>query len=291
SNDPEYPAKTGWREDERDLIGEWVTRYGSDARYVYNNEQLADVNLRRTSNLLGLFEPSHMQYEADRNDGPTGEPSLAELVSTAIGMLDRSDAGYFLFVEGGRIDHAHHGSNAYRALHDTIAMSDAVATARKMTNADETLIIVTADHGHVLEIAGYPVRGNPILGKVVSIAEDGSPATDYARDATGKPYTTLVYGNGPGHLAASDTQPEGPKTYPHFAQSRQETSRGRADLSDIDTEHPNYMQESAIPTTSETHSGTDVAIYADGPAAWLFQGVHEQNYIFHVMAYALFGQN
>lgn len=73
--------------------------------------------------------------------------------------------GFFLLVEGGRIDHAHHKNLALAALEETIAMDRAVALAQKMTNAEETLIIVTADHSHTFNINGYPVRGNPITGK------------------------------------------------------------------------------------------------------------------------------
>jgi len=53
---------------------------------------------------LGLFEPSDMQYEAERleEDG-AGEPSLAEMTEKAIAMLQKNSKGFFLLVEGGRI--------------------------------------------------------------------------------------------------------------------------------------------------------------------------------------------
>lgn len=47
-----------------------------------------------------------------------------------------------------------------------------------------------------------------------------------------------------------------------------------------------YKQQSAIPLGDETHAGEDVPIYARGPMSHLFHGVHEENYIAHVMAYA-----
>jgi len=73
--------------------------------------------------------------------------------------------GFFLLVEGGRIDHAHHSNLALSALEETVAMDRAVSLAFKLTNPEETLIIVTADHSHSLNINGYPVRGNPITGR------------------------------------------------------------------------------------------------------------------------------
>ncbi|MGZ8240642.1 MAG: alkaline phosphatase [Methylobacter sp.] len=47
------------------------------------------------------------------------------------------------------------------------------------------------------------------------------------------------------------------------------------------------MQEATVPMGSETHAGEDVAIYADGPGAYLVRGTLEQNVIYHVMAEAL----
>ena len=52
------------------------------------------------------------------------------------------------------------------------------------------------------------------------------------------------------------------------------------------SESIDYVQQSAIPMQYETHSGEDVAIYATGPWSHLYQKVHEENYIPHVMSYA-----
>jgi len=74
----------------------------------------------KNQTLMGLFTPSHMSYEADRDDSK--EPSLAEMTSVAIDALSQRDTGYVLMVEAGRVDHAHHGTNAYRALRDMQAL-------------------------------------------------------------------------------------------------------------------------------------------------------------------------
>ena len=68
------------------------------------------------------------------------------------------DNGYFLMVESGRIDHAHHDGNALRALHDTQELDKAIAAAVRAVDLRDTLIIVSADHSHVFNIAGYPLR-------------------------------------------------------------------------------------------------------------------------------------
>ena len=226
-----------------------------------------------------------MQWEADRPADGAGEPSLAELTAFAIDALAGDPDGYFLMVEAGRIDHAHHASNAHRALLDTIALSDAVEVALGRTRASDTLIVVTADHSHVFTIAGYPVRGNPILGLARGPDADGRPG-EPLRDALGLPYTTLGYANGPGYPGASASQPEGAKRFPHFPAGVRPAS-GRPDLSAVDVAAPGHLQESAIPLTSETHAGEDVPVYSSGPGAALLGGVHEQNEIYHALTRAL----
>jgi alkaline phosphatase len=249
--DPEAADKTGARTDGRDLVKEWQAKY-NDGAYVWNKAEFDAIDPSKTGHLFGLFERSHMQYETDRAKDKAGEPSLAEMTSKAIDVLSTNPEGYVLMVEGGRIDHAHHAGNAYRALQDTVALSDAVKAAYDKVNPEETLIIVTADHSHVFSIAGYPKRNNPILG-IAGTADDK------------KPYTTLGYMNGPG---AKLDEP-------------------RADLTNVDTQDPDFLQQALVPLgESETHAGDDVAILAQGPWAHLFQGIVEQNLIYHVIAKA-----
>jgi len=86
------------------------------------------------------------------------------MTDKAIDVLGNSRKGFFLMVESGQIDHGHHAGSAYNALTDTIAFSDAIREAGESVDVSETLVIVTADHGHVFTVSGYPKRGNPILG-------------------------------------------------------------------------------------------------------------------------------
>ena len=177
-------------------------------------------------------------------------------------------------VESGRIDHGHHAGSAYNALTDTIAFSDAIARAVEMTDMSDTLIIVTADHGHVFTIAGYPKRGNPILGKVISVG-----ATEPAKAADGMPYTTLGYTNGLGFRdLGTETNADVAYSLAHAA--------GRHDLTNVDTTSTGFHQEALVPLNSETHSGEDVGVFAIGPGALMVNGTQEQNIIFHIMNYA-----
>jgi alkaline phosphatase len=209
------------------------------------------------------------------------------MTAKAIELLARNPSGFVLMVEGGRIDQAHHLGNAYRALTETIELSNAVRMAQQLTDPRDTLLVVTADHSHVLTIAGYPHRGNPILGKVVTVDEHGEPAGQTLKDVLGKPFTTLGYANGPGYTGASPEQPEGPKRFPHLPTGFRGITRGRPDLRRVDTSAPDYLQEATVPARNETHSGEDVAVYAGGPGADLFHGVLEQNYVYHAIVEAL----
>ena len=156
----------GKRQDGQHLINQWQQQYPA-GHYVQSENQLNKINFEITDKLLGLFHPAHMRYEANRKHDDLGEPSLKTMALSALNVLEKNEDGYFLMVEAGRIDHGHHAGNAYNALHETIMLSDTVEAILNRVNLEETLIIVTADHSHVMTIAGYPKRGNPILGKVV----------------------------------------------------------------------------------------------------------------------------
>lgn len=282
ASDPEYPDSRGLREDGRDLVAEWQARH-PEGRYAWNRAGFEAIDFSAADKVFALFQPGHMQYEHDRPADAAGEPSLAEMVSAAITRLQRSEQGFLLVVEAGRIDHAHHANNAYRALTDTIALSDAVAAARAATSIEDTLILVTADHSHVLSFAGYSHRGNPILGKVTD--RTGTDDVELQRDMTGRVFTTLGYVNGPGYAAASDRQPEGVKRQPHEP-ARFEARDARPDLENVDTTDPDFLQPSLWALKSETHGGEDVGVYAIGPGASAVRGVMEQNVIFHLLLQA-----
>ncbi|MBP3985970.1 alkaline phosphatase [Pseudoxanthomonas helianthi] len=280
-HDPELDDKVGQRLDGRDLVAEWKAAHPQGA-YVWNAKQLQEA--QDAPALLGLFEYDHMHYDHDRPKDKGGEPSLADMTRAAIRTLSKQPNGYVLMVEGGRIDHASHSGNAYRALTDAVALSEAVQAAADATSADDTLIIVTADHSHTLGFVGYPTRGNPILGKVRgSSGEDASAG--YATDGLGLPYTTLNYMNGPGYAGASNEQPAGPKKFDHSPSSF-DAFDGRPDLNHVDTEDPDYMQEALFPAKAETHGGDDVGIWARGPGSDAVRGTVEQNTIYHFIVQA-----
>ncbi|XP_066942678.1 alkaline phosphatase-like [Macrobrachium rosenbergii] len=259
-HDPEEKEQMGRRADGLNLLDAWVhdkKMRGLNAEYVWNKAQFDGVDPRHTDFLLGLFGYTHLDFEADRNHGPEGDPSLSEMTKKAIEVLRKNSEGFFLMVEAGRIDHAHHHNNARRALEEVDALDEAVLTALNLTDAKDTLVVLTADHSHVFTIGGHNTpRGHPVTDVDAEVS-----------DVDGKPYTILLYGNGPG--------------YAHS------TPAGRQDLTDFNTQDINFVQQAAVPKKYETHSGEDVPVYAQGPGSYLFSGIIEQTYIPHAIAYAL----
>lgn len=247
----------GTRNDKRNLLTELkAQKYGYAASKAEFDKLPVDG-----SKIAGLFTKSHMAYDLDRD--ASKEPSLAEMTAKAIDALAAKKKGFFLMVEGGRIDHALHATNARRALQDTVAFDDALKAAlAKMQAVDpglkNTLIVVTADHDHTLQMNGYAARtgktepGKPgVLGLVKNYV-DGRATTD----VDGNPYTILGFGNGPRRLA----------------------TRGPIDAASL--ESPDFLQEAVVPLSSETHGGADVFLGAQGLGAENFSGSLTNNEVF-----------
>jgi alkaline phosphatase len=247
-------SNKGGRADGRDLTAE-LTAQGY--RYVTTKDDLAGVN---SGKVLGLFSAkSHLDYELDRvaKGAANTQPSLSEMTAKAIDLLSQNSQGYFLMVEGGRIDHALHGTNAKRSLTDAVALDDAVKTALGKVDLKDTLIVVTADHDHTMTINGYSAKGN----KVLDLVKNGDGSTQ--NDVDGKPFTTLVFGNGPNR---PDVRPT---------------------LTSDQVMADDYLQETGVKLGSETHGGGDVMLFADGAGSSRFKGTLDNTRVFGKLKEAL----
>ncbi|NXO01531.1 PPBT protein, partial [Rhinopomastus cyanomelas] len=233
TSDVEYPQEDkhrGTRLDRKDLVQAWhdAKPPGKVSKYVWHRRELLALNLSRVDFLLGY------------DWGGQGMPRL--WCQSVLGL------------SGGRIDHGHHEGKAKQALHEAVELDRAIGLATRLTSAQDTLSVVTADHSHVFTFGGYTPRGNPIFG-----------LAPMQSDVDRKPFTSILYGNGPGYKIVAGE---------------------RENVSAVDFAHANYQAQSAVPLRQETHGGEDVAVFARGPMAHLLHGVHEQNYIPHAMAYA-----
>lgn len=100
----------------------------------------------RAARLLGLFTDDHMHYTLDRTPA---EPTLAEMTRAALAHLAARPNGFAVQIEGGRIDHAAHNNDACSLIHDQLAFDDAIGVVLDfIADRDDTLLIVTTDHGN-----------------------------------------------------------------------------------------------------------------------------------------------
>lgn len=186
------------RQDGRNLIQEWEdsqTSQGKSHRFVSTADELRAAITAGVSRVFGLFATSHMAYEHER---PDWQPSLTEMATSAIEILKSSDEenkGFLLMVEGGRIDHAHHDNMGKLAMDETLSLDNAVEnvqeTLKRLGILEDTLIIVTADHSHTMNIVGYPERGQEF------------PALHMPTDGDGIFETSITYANGPSAAQSS----------------------------------------------------------------------------------------
>lgn len=250
------PSETdiGRRNDGRDLIADWKRKGGT---FVETGTELAALPASATR-VLGLFAPNNMMRETARQAIGADAPRLADMTKKAIEILSRDKDGYFLMVEGGLIDKAHHQNLVFDALNETVELDAAVKTALAMTDPKDTLIIVTADHSHGLTINGG-FRETSILGNAPSTDDDPRLALD------GKALPILMYATGPG----------GP------------VDELRPDPAKEVSDDPDRRALAAVPLPSAAHTGEDLAAYAVGPGSDSFRGLIEQRQVFDKMKAAL----
>ncbi|KAH8254147.1 hypothetical protein KR032_008703 [Drosophila birchii] len=244
-------GNAGERSDGVNLLGRWQGLHDGGV-LVTNRDQLLKVNVSRVSSIIGLFQSKLMNFHMDAD--AAYQPTLSELTEVAIKKLSQNENGYFVFIEGGLIDYGNHYTQPGYALDEALEFEKAIQLARDLTNIEDTLIVVTADHGHAVSIAGYPGRGTPILG-----------VNKHDTDLNGVKYAVLNYAAGPNQYLDETGQ--------------------RIPLDDIlvsdDAIAPSYIAKE-----QGVHSGEDVGVWASGPQSHLFTGVMQQSTIPHLMAYA-----
>ena len=240
------------RSDGRDLMAEFAAR-----GYTVARDRGAMLAAPAGKKFIGIYSDSgHLEYDDRR---PDTQPTLAEMAVKAVDMLAGDRDGFFLMVEGGKIDHGLHNTRPRDAIGELIAFDDAVkATLDRLAVLDpglrNTLVVLTADHDHALAFNGYAKRGNSVLD-VVRTYTDGQPTLD----ADGKTYTTLVFGNGPKR--------------PDLRENVDEAALAGRD----------YQHDTGVRLSGETHGGGDVKLYAAGAGSEAFKGTMENTRVFHLM--------
>jgi alkaline phosphatase len=259
----------GRRRDGRDLVAEAAAR---GVTVVRDTRALAVVT--RTP-VLGLFADSHMDYELDR--AGTAQPELAEMARKALELLARDPDGFFLMIEGSRIDHAGHDHDAATAAREVLEFDRAVSLALGFARRDgRTLVVATADH----ETGGLTL-GRAVDGKAIY---DWDPAVLRAvRRSVGAQFDRIRSGADPAAVLAEDAG-----VTDLSAGERTALALTKREWDDM---HPLLVEavsrRARIGWTTPGHTGVDVGLHAFGPGAERFRGMRRNDEVGQLLGRAL----
>jgi len=290
-------AEGSRRRDDRDVFSEYEA-----AGYTIvttNSELQAAAGAER---LFGIFAPSDLNVWLDRNvyteniGDLTDQPGLVDMTLAALDVLGTNPNGFYLQVESASIDKQMHPLDQERALSDLIEMDDAIgaAIAWAEENAPNTLIIVTADHGH-----GYDVYGTVDVEEF-NAAEDDAGRRDAIGIYNGASYPTYTDEDGDGFpnweadIVFAGTVNNHPDYTEDFQVSPVPRSPAITNDEGIAVDNPDD-DPNGIPmsgnlpmnSTSGVHTLQDVPVFAFGPGADCFNGTYHQREVFFCMAAAI----
>ena len=131
---------------------------------VTSRGDMLSHGIEKIAQLSGQFGDTNLPYEYD---GLGDLPHLSEMTAVALNILEKGPNGFFLMIEGGRIDHAGHSNDIKRNVCETIEFSRTLGVVSNWAKGlEDTLIIVTADH----ETGGLQVLENNGKGNFPSVS-------------------------------------------------------------------------------------------------------------------------
>lgn len=245
----------GLRTDGRNLLDELRSK---DVMVILSREEF-DGPLRAP--VWGLFAGGDLSYEMDRI--APDQPSLAEMVGRAIELLSARPEGFFLMVEGSKIDHAAHANDAATMVKDILAFDDAFNVAVQFARRDGgTLVVALADH----ETGGLTIIGgtwNPeVRGPLRLRAVKASTARMAGLIADARLDPEAVLSEMAGITDATDEE---------LASLRRQAARAADVMKPLAAI---INRRLALSWSTGGHSGGDVGVYAFGPGRDRFRGAY-----------------
>ncbi|WP_051086702.1 alkaline phosphatase [Saccharibacillus kuerlensis] len=259
---------------------------GADLEAVINDmgydlvKDPAAMQASTSDKLWGMFAETSLSYDMDRD--PAKQPSLAEMTEKAIDVLDRNEEGFFLMVEGSKVDWAAHANDPMGIISDVNAFDKAVGEALEFAKEDgNTMVIAVTDHGN---------GGITIGDRGTTSTYDEEPLETF----TAPLLKAKLTGEGVEAKLAS------PRSNNDIKQVMAEYY-GITDLTNKEVEAirradegrlngvigPMISQRAHIGWTSGGHTGGDVTLYSYAPNGQRLHGLLENTDIAKAMASAL----
>ncbi len=237
----------------------------SKVGYAHVTDRAQLLAHRGQGPLLGLFAKKYIPLEVDRLHRPELKavtPTLAEMTQAALNALDGGSEGFFLMVEGGRVDHGAHANDAIGAILDQIAFDEAIATVRKFVEAHpDTLLVITTDHG----TGGLQLNG-------VGSEDFDSKLPSYSE--TNPTFQRLAkFNRSLEQIRAEAKDFKQPKQYQELLVDATELKFKSADLekvTNMKTLTEAVPKYSGVGFTSQNHTGEMVEFCSYGPGSALF---------------------
>ncbi len=274
-------AEGSAREDDLDLLQAAEDR-GYEVVQTASELSRAGEGQTQENRLLGLFSPGHMAYEIDRDH--TQQPSLAAMTETAIDRLSGNGEGYFLMVEGSRIDHAGHGNDAASHLRDILAFNRAAKSALEAAQEDDnTLVVIVSDH----ETGGLTLGRNRDGEGIYSWRPETLAAVEASSGAIADSIrsirsTGVSEAAKRKRIAGTLTRLTGVQDVPTEIVSNLMAVEGPYAVGQAVS--PLVNRQALVGWTSHAHTAVDVNLYAYGPGANAFVGHHDNTTIAQKLA-------
>ncbi|WP_064091904.1 alkaline phosphatase [Rossellomorea aquimaris] len=228
-----------------------------------------------TNKLWGAFAEEDIAYEMDRKLLKPQEPSLAEMTKTAIKRLSHSEKGFFLMVEGSKVDWAAHKNDPVGMISEVLSFDDAVGEALNFARANQnTMVIAVTDHGNSGLTLGNEQTNlnykNQPTGNFIKPLKKAKLTVKGASSQLKKNRTNLK-----DVLASYGLH--------HLSKHEYSAMKKAKSVEDLENEMVKLLAKKAhLGFTTHGHTGEDVFLYAYGPGKPT--GLIENTSIPHIIA-------
>ncbi|GAM16715.1 alkaline phosphatase [Mesobacillus selenatarsenatis] len=255
--------------------------------YVTDRDELNKAGT--PDKLLGLFHSSYMNYKTDKDDVNSNEPTLNEMTKKAIDVLSNGKDGFFLMVEGARIDHASHAADFTGIWKETIEFDNTVKDVVQWAkNRNDTLVVVLADHEtmgvsatETMDIEGLKaidVSPEFMAGKLV--IEDGTATAESVKSVF-KEYANIELTNEEVAEFQDNIKDAEGKVYAAY-RTGWEIGSVIAKYNKVGVVDRAVREES----TTGGHTGNMVPVFATGTGSERFEGVLDNTEVIKLIAEA-----